>query len=89
MPSCMAYNDTSRHTYDFFHSLEMGLQVIIFTVFKVTNKLLKNIRKIQFTHRKIPLRGIFTYGFGIFLKLLGNLLVTLKTVKIYHLQAHF
>ena len=26
----------------------------------------KNSEKIQFTHRKIPLRGIFTYVFGIF-----------------------
>ncbi len=49
----------------------------------------KNSAKIQFKHRKIPLRGIFTYVFGIFLSFLGNLLVTLKTVEIYNLQAHF
>ena len=27
--------------------------------------------KIQFTHRKIPLRGIFTYVFGIFSEIFG------------------
>ena len=45
----------------------MGLQIINFHCFQSYQQITQKIqKKIQFTHRKIPLRGIFMYVFGIF-----------------------
>ena len=68
----------------------MGLQIINFHCFQSYQQITQKFQKKYNLHTEKYRFAVFSRMFLVFfLKFLGNLLVTLKTVKIYNLQAHF
>ena len=68
----------------------MGLQITNFHCFQSYQQTTQKFQKKYNLHTEKYREAVFSRMFLVFfLKFLGNLLVTLKTVKIYNLQANF
>ena len=68
----------------------MGLQIINFHCFQSYQQITQKFQKKYNLHTEKYRFAVFSRMFLVFfLKFLGNLLVTLKTMKNYNLQANF